>query len=61
MTVRLITRASPLALWQAHYVADLLRAVPGCPVIEIVPHTTVADVKTEVALTALGGKNLFVK
>ncbi|BBA98606.1 putative porphobilinogen deaminase [Actinacidiphila reveromycinica] len=59
-TVRIGTRSSPMALAQAHLVADLLRKErPGLQV-ELVPVTTEAD-RWHGDLSALGGKGLFVK
>ena len=61
MTVRIATRRSPLAKWQANHVADLLRArEPG---LEVVLHElmTRGDRILEVPLAQVGGKGLFVK
>ena len=59
--LRIGTRASPLALWQAEHVrAGLLRAHPEIPV-EIVPMTTQGDRMLAVPLHEIGGKGLFVK
>ena len=55
------TRKSPLALWQSEYVKNLLiRAHPHLQ-IHFLEVTTTGDVKTHIALSAIGGKNLFVK
>ena len=59
--LRIATRKSPLALWQAEYVrAGLLRAHPGLEV-ELVPLGTRGDQLLEVPLAQVGGKGLFVK
>jgi len=61
VTVRIATRRSPLAKWQANHVADLLRArEPG---LEVVLHElmTRGDRILEVPLAQVGGKGLFVK
>ena len=61
MTVRIATRRSPLAKWQANHVADLLRArEPG---LEVRLHElmTRGDKILEVPLAQVGGKGLFVK
>lgn len=61
MTVRIATRRSPLAKWQANHVADLLRQrEPG---LEVVLHElmTRGDRILEVPLAQVGGKGLFVK
>jgi hydroxymethylbilane synthase len=59
--LRIATRRSQLALWQAEHVAALLRAAhPGLPV-ELVPMSTQGDRVTDRALAEVGGKGLFVK
>ncbi len=59
--LRLGTRGSPLALWQAHHVAGLLRAaVPGLTV-ELVEIQTVGDQVRDVPLVQLGGEGAFTK
>ena len=59
--MRLATRRSPLALWQAEQVAELLRqAHPGLT-IEIVPMSTQGDRVQDRSLAAIGGKGLFIK
>jgi hydroxymethylbilane synthase len=59
--IRIATRRSPLAKWQANHVADLLRArEPG---LEVHLHElmTRGDRILEVPLAEVGGKGLFVK
>ena len=59
--LRIATRRSKLALWQAEHVQALLRAAhPGLPV-ELVPMTTQGDRVLDRALAEVGGKGLFVK
>jgi hydroxymethylbilane synthase len=59
--LRIATRRSKLALWQAGHVADLLRrAHPGLE-IELVPLTTQGDRIQDRSLAAIGGKGLFIK
>jgi hydroxymethylbilane synthase len=61
LRLRIATRASPLALWQAHHVRDrLLAAHPGIQ-IEILEFTTRGDQILDRALSKVGGKGLFVK
>ena len=62
MTVlRIATRKSQLALWQAEHVAALLReAHPGIE-IEMVPLVTQGDRIQDRTLAAIGGKGLFIK
>jgi hydroxymethylbilane synthase len=60
-TLRIATRKSPLALWQAEHVAALLRkAHPGLA-IELVPLVTQGDRIQDRTLAAIGGKGLFIK
>lgn len=59
--LRIATRQSPLALWQANYVADALRAHhPGLEV-ELVTMVTRGDKILDTPLAKIGGKGLFVK
>ncbi|MDP9191438.1 MAG: hydroxymethylbilane synthase [Acidobacteriota bacterium] len=58
-TVRIGTRGSPLALWQANESSRLLRLAGFDPVI--VPIKTTGDLRRDVPLAAIGGKGLFVK
>jgi len=59
--LRIATRRSQLALWQAEHVAALLRAAhPQLPV-ELVPMSTQGDRVQDRALAEVGGKGLFVK
>lgn len=59
--VRIATRKSPLALWQAHYVKEALQiAHPGLEV-ELVTMVTKGDVILDSPLSKIGGKGLFVK
>jgi hydroxymethylbilane synthase len=59
--LRIATRNSPLALWQAEFVqAELLRIHPALTVA-LVPMTTIGDRVLDVTLSKVGGKGLFVK
>ena len=59
--LRIATRQSPLALWQAEHVRARLQALdPDCPV-ELVPMVTDGDRWLQAPLSTLGGKDLFVK
>lgn len=59
--IRIATRSSPLALWQAEHVRTrLLASEPDAPV-ELVPMTTDGDRWLGTSLARLGGKGLFVK
>lgn len=59
--VRIGTRGSALALWQANHIRDALRAAhPGLSVeLEVI--STKGDQVTDRPLHAIGGKGLFVK
>ena len=60
-TLRIATRRSRLALWQAEHVSALLRAAhPGLDV-ELVPMVTEGDRILDRALAEVGGKGLFIK
>jgi hydroxymethylbilane synthase len=60
-TLRIATRESPLALWQAEYVKSALEAAhPGLRV-ELVPMTTRGDQILDSPLSRIGGKGLFIK
>lgn len=59
--IRIATRQSPLALWQAEYVkAELEKFHPGIQV-ELMGFTTKGDVLLDSPLSKIGGKGLFVK
>ena len=60
-TLRIITRESPLAMWQACHVRDRLQQIhPGLD-IRILGITTEADRFLDSTLASLGGKGAFVK
>ena len=59
--IRIATRQSPLALWQAEHVAELLvRAFPGVRT-QLVKMVTRGDKILDAPLAKVGGKGLFVK
>ncbi len=60
-TLRIATRKSPLALWQANHIADLLRAQHPKLNTELILLTTQGDNIIDVPLAKIGGKALFVK
>lgn len=62
-SIRIATRKSPLALWQAEYAAEMLRhAHPSLGlVVEILGMSTRGDKFLETSLAKIGGKGLFVK
>ena len=59
--LRIATRKSQLALWQAEHVATLLRRAHGGLEVELVPVVTQGDRIQDRSLAAIGGKGLFIK
>lgn len=59
--LRIATRKSPLALWQAHFVRDQLHHHHPDLKIELVTMTTQGDKILDTPLAKVGGKGLFVK
>lgn len=59
--IKIGTRASQLALWQAHYVANNLRRIHSGIQVELVEITSQGDKTLDVPLSAVGGKGLFLK
>ncbi|MCG6860330.1 MAG: hydroxymethylbilane synthase [Chromatiaceae bacterium] len=59
--IRIATRRSPLALWQAKHVAHALRRAHTGLVVEIVGMRTRGDKILDAPLAKIGGKGLFVK
>lgn len=60
-TLRIATRQSPLALWQADYVRDALTRHWPRLRVEIIGMTTRGDKILDTPLAKVGGKGLFVK
>lgn len=61
MIIRIATRKSALALWQAEHVADLLSDLPNVDKVELVPMSTRGDEVLDRSLQKIGGKGLFIK
>ncbi|PHS20472.1 MAG: hydroxymethylbilane synthase [Kangiella sp.] len=59
--VRIATRKSPLALWQAEFVKAELEKFHEGITVELVPMTTRGDKILDTPLAKIGGKGLFVK
>lgn len=59
--LRIATRKSALALWQANYVKQQLEQVHSDLQISLVPMTSRGDQILDVPLAKVGGKGLFVK
>ena len=60
-TLRIATRKSQLALWQAEYVRDVLLQYHPDLNVELVKMTTQGDKILDTPLAKVGGKGLFVK
>jgi len=59
--LRIATRKSPLALWQANHVRDALLARNSGLQVELLTMTTQGDKILDTPLAKVGGKGLFVK
>ncbi|WJG09577.1 hydroxymethylbilane synthase [Aliiglaciecola sp. LCG003] len=59
--IRIATRKSALALWQAEYVKSELEKAHANLKVELVPMTTKGDVILDTPLAKVGGKGLFIK
>ncbi|MCE2573090.1 hydroxymethylbilane synthase [Motilimonas eburnea] len=60
-TLRIATRKSPLAMWQAEYVKAALEAIHSDLNVELIPFVTKGDIILDTPLAKVGGKGLFVK
>ena len=61
MEIRIATRKSELALWQAKHVAQKLEGLPQRPDVTLVPLSTRGDEILDKSLQKIGGKGLFIK
>lgn len=61
MKIRIGTRGSKLALWQANYIKSLLEGSGQAIQADLVVIKTSGDAIQDVSLTEIGGKGLFVK
>jgi hydroxymethylbilane synthase len=59
--IRIATRQSALALWQAEFVAGALRNISGVSGVELRPMSTRGDEILDRSLQKIGGKGLFIK
>lgn len=59
--LKIATRQSPLALWQANFVKERLELLHPHLRVELVPMVTKGDVILDSPLAKIGGKGLFVK
>lgn len=60
-SIRIATRNSPLALWQANFIKQELQAEHAGLKVEIIGMTTRGDQLLDRSLAAIGGKGLFLK
>ncbi|MFT4561052.1 MAG: hydroxymethylbilane synthase [Gammaproteobacteria bacterium] len=60
-TIRIATRSSALAMWQAEHVSAQLRRAHAGLVVELIPITTTGDKILDRPLAKIGGKGLFIK
>jgi hydroxymethylbilane synthase len=61
LEIRIATRKSELALWQAKHVASKLDELPQVTNVTLVPLTTRGDEILDKSLQKIGGKGLFIK
>ncbi|HBI41693.1 MAG TPA: hydroxymethylbilane synthase [Planctomycetales bacterium] len=61
LPLRIGTRGSPLALWQAEYVAGRLQPLTAPRPIELVQIETSGDVVRDLPLSQIGGDGVFTK
>ena len=59
--IRIASRKSPMAMWQAEFVKEKLLASDPNLCVEIIGLTTQGDQNTQQALSSVGGKDLFIK
>ncbi len=59
--LRIATRKSSLALWQAEHVGEQLRKIHSGLDVELVPMSTQGDRLLDAPLAKVGGKGLFIK
>ena len=60
-TLKIATRQSPLALWQAEYIRNRLEQLHAGLKVELVTFVTQGDKILDTPLAKIGGKGLFVK
>ena len=61
MEIRIATRKSELALWQANHVAGMLDKLPQVSKVTLLPLSTRGDEILDQSLQKMGGKALFIK
>lgn len=61
MKIRIASRESRLAMWQAQHVKSLLQQLPQISEVQIIGMTTQGDQILDRSLSKIGGKGLFIK
>jgi len=61
LQIRIATRKSELALWQARHVAEKLEGLSAVSDVSLVPLSTRGDEILDKSLQKIGGKGLFIK
>ena len=61
LIIRIATRKSKLALWQANHVSNILKKLPEIEDVELLPLSTKGDQILDQNLQKIGGKGLFIK
>jgi hydroxymethylbilane synthase len=61
LKIRIATRRSELALWQARHVAEKLESLPQVSAVTLIPLSTRGDEILDKSLQKIGGKGLFIK
>ena len=61
MKIRIATRKSKLALWQARHVSQKLELLDTVSGVELVPLSNRGDEILDKSLQKIGGKGLFIK
>jgi hydroxymethylbilane synthase len=59
--IRIATRKSKLALWQARHVSGLINQLHPGIAVELIPLVTLGDRILDQPLAQIGGKGLFLK
>lgn len=59
--IRIATRTSPLAIWQAKHVKNLIEQANSLVKCSLIPLQTAGDQSLDDSLACIGGKGLFVK
>lgn len=60
-TLTIATRQSPMAMWQAEHIQQLLQKQHPNLTVELLPMTTKGDIEQNTSLVDIGSKALFVK